>query len=209
MLTHLSYIKLLVALILASVTLLADAAFAQAPATRDNQRKEADAAQGSRPGNSDAAASESKPSRPENNVRTERPGPNDLKSEVETLKTENAAVRELLRKMEEQQKALLGQVDRLQRRLDGGATADVQPTGQSQEPLQTTEAAALVARNGNFASGFHSMIQITVRPLDGFRSLVILLYVLHQLAAQIFHRREDSPRDHVPLDLGKPDFYLI
>src|SRR6476660_7342888 len=48
--------------------------------------------------------------------------PKDLQSEIETVKTENAAVRELLRKMEEQQKMLLEQVDRLQRRLDGVPT---------------------------------------------------------------------------------------
>ena len=48
---------------------------------------------------------------------------NELQIEVENLKAENAAVRELLRKMEEQQKALLEQVDRLQRRLDDPATA--------------------------------------------------------------------------------------
>ena len=45
------------------------------------------------------------------------------------MKAENAAVRELLRKMEEQQKALLEQVDRLQRRLDGGTAADVSNAG--------------------------------------------------------------------------------
>ena len=52
-----------------------------------------------------------------------------VKSEVDTLKAENAAVRELLRKMEEQQKALLEQVDRMQRRLDGVTTAAVPPSG--------------------------------------------------------------------------------
>jgi hypothetical protein len=53
----------------------------------------------------------------------EEPPPSDLKSEIETLKAENAVVRELLRKMEDQQKALLDQVDRLQRRLDGVTTS--------------------------------------------------------------------------------------
>ena len=51
---------------------------------------------------------------------------NDLKSEVDTLKAENAVVRELLRRMEEQQKTLLEQVERLQRRLDG-TTIPAQP----------------------------------------------------------------------------------
>src|SRR4029078_10506081 len=49
--------------------------------------------------------------------------PKDVQSEIEAVKRDNAAVRELLRKMEEQQKLLLEQVDRLQRRLDGEAAA--------------------------------------------------------------------------------------
>jgi hypothetical protein len=53
--------------------------------------------------------------------------PEYLKSEIETLKAENAAVRELLRRMEEHQKALLEQVDRLQRRIDGGTSAAPAP----------------------------------------------------------------------------------
>src|SRR5262245_16060883 len=55
--------------------------------------------------------------------------PIDVTSELDVLKAENAVVRELLRKMEEQQKALLEQVDRLQRRLDDVANAVVQPNG--------------------------------------------------------------------------------
>jgi hypothetical protein len=54
----------------------------------------------------------------------------DLKSEVDSLKAENAAVRELLRKLEEQQRVLLDHVERLQRRLDGvaaGAQLNPQP----------------------------------------------------------------------------------
>src|SRR5262245_51617940 len=43
----------------------------------------------------------------------------DLESEITTLKAENAAVRERLRTMEEQQKALMDQVARLLQRLDG------------------------------------------------------------------------------------------
>jgi hypothetical protein len=58
--------------------------------------------------------------------------PPDLKSEVETLKAENAVVRELLHRMEEQQKALLEQVERLQQRLDGVTPAVVQSTRQPQ-----------------------------------------------------------------------------
>ena len=43
---HLAYIKFLVALILTSATFLAGTAIAQPSATRDNQRKDVDAAQG-------------------------------------------------------------------------------------------------------------------------------------------------------------------
>jgi len=65
-------------------------------------------------------------------VAAEAPSPNDLKSEIEALKADNATVRELLRQMGEQQRALLEQVDRLQRSLDGVTTAAVPPGGQPQ-----------------------------------------------------------------------------
>jgi len=45
--------------------------------------------------------------------------PADVTGEVEALKAENALVREQLERMVDQQRALLDQVDRLQRRLDG------------------------------------------------------------------------------------------
>jgi hypothetical protein len=69
--------------------------------------------------------------------------PTDLQTEITNLKTENAAVRELLRKMEEQQKLLLDQVDRLQKRLDVPKTAEVQPKTSTpdQPPDQSTQAA--------------------------------------------------------------------
>jgi hypothetical protein len=46
-------------------------------------------------------------------VAAEKPNQDDQQDEIEAVKAENAAVRELLRKMEEQQKTLLEQVDRL------------------------------------------------------------------------------------------------
>ena len=58
------------------------------------------------------AFAQSQPTRPDGRQT-------DVLREVESLKAENAVVRDLLRKMEEQQKSLLEQVDRLQRRLDG------------------------------------------------------------------------------------------
>ncbi|HEY0727023.1 MAG TPA: hypothetical protein VGD38_03065, partial [Pyrinomonadaceae bacterium] len=80
----------------------------------------------------DVATAEHKPAKPETTVAP-APKRNDLESEVANLKAENAAVRELLRRMEEQQKLLLDQVERLQRRLDGPTTADAQLTAQAAE----------------------------------------------------------------------------
>jgi hypothetical protein len=123
---HCAYIKRLVALTLTSVTLLAGSAFGQSPATRpDSRQKDVAAAQEPRSSNPEIPASEPKPSGTENRVAAEEPRPNDLQGEVETLKTENTAVREQLRRMEEQQKVLLELVERLQRRLDGAASAEV------------------------------------------------------------------------------------
>jgi hypothetical protein len=85
-----------------SVTLLAGSAFAQTQAVQPEHTAGGDS------------------------VRAE-----ELLGEVDSLKAENVLVRELLLKMQEQQKALLEQVDRLQRRLDGVTTALAPSSGQS------------------------------------------------------------------------------
>ena len=90
--------------------------------------------------------------------------PNSLESEVETLKAENAVVRELLRKMEEQQKTLLEQVERLQRRLDGVTIAVVQPGGQSPvadagERLASGANAPVLATNAATASAPQASVE--------------------------------------------------
>ena len=72
----------------------------------------------------------------------DEPKPKDLETEVANLKAENAAVREQLRKMEEQQKVILEQFERLQRRLEGAVIAEVQPT-----PAAPTQPAADTAPN--------------------------------------------------------------
>ena len=119
MLKHHAYFKFIFATALISATLSAGPVFGQSSTTRsDSQQKE-------------GTASEVKPPRPENKVANGEPKPSDLPDEVSALKAENAAVREVLRKMEEQQKALMEQMDRLQRRLDGVATAEAQSTTQA------------------------------------------------------------------------------
>jgi hypothetical protein len=75
-----------------------------------------------------AQSSASPPDSDQKKAGTEDAKPNDLQNEITTLKAENAAVREMLRRMEEQQKVLLEQVDRLQRRLDGTALANAPPS---------------------------------------------------------------------------------
>ncbi len=126
MIRHRAYIKRLVALTLTSVTLFAGSAFGQSPATRSaGPQKEVTPAQESRLSNPEAPASEPKPSGPEEKATAEETRPKDLENDVETLKAENTAVREQLRKMEERQKVLLEQFERLQRRLDGATAADV------------------------------------------------------------------------------------
>jgi hypothetical protein len=65
--------------------------------------------------------------------------PGELEKEVAEVKAENAAVREQLRRMEEQQKSLMETVERLQRRLDGPASANTQPAGDSASPATTED----------------------------------------------------------------------
>jgi len=123
-------IKLLVAFALTSA-LFTTSASGQSPSPRtSNSDKGIAAAQEPRSGNSEPVAtsvttSEPKPGTAGYKVPADEPKSKDLKDEIESVKAENAVVRELLRKMEEQQKTLLDQVDRLQRRLDGGADASV------------------------------------------------------------------------------------
>ena len=102
------FIKASVAFALTSVTVFTTSASGQSPAARPN---------------STVAVSEAKSGSAGNRVAAEDRKPKDLESEIEAVKAENAEVRELLRKMEEQQKILLEQVLQLQRRLDGAATA--------------------------------------------------------------------------------------
>src|SRR4029078_6577902 len=53
------------------------------------------------------------------------PNARDLEREIDAVRAENAEVRALLHMMEEQQKLLLEQVERLQKRLDVGVAPDL------------------------------------------------------------------------------------
>ena len=146
-----AYTKLSVAVVIMSVTLLTISASGQSQTPRPNStEKGIVAAQGPRWLNLEnkALASEPKPASTENKVAAEESKPTDLHSEITAVKAENAAVRELLRKMEEQQKTLLEQVDRLQRRLDGGTATDVTIAGHPIVPPITADASAPAANAG-------------------------------------------------------------
>jgi len=120
---HRECIKLSIVFALTSIVFFSVSTFGQSPAINSTDKRIAVA---------------------EKKVTADEPKPKDLQSEVEAMKAENAAVRELLRKMEEQQKTLLEQVDRLERRLAGTAT-DSQSNSQPIGPAATADAATPIS----------------------------------------------------------------
>ena len=145
MLRRRAYVKLFILVSLTAVTVFAGDAFAQSPGTRTDQQKEVDGVRRSGLNNPENPAAVPKPSPSENKVAAENSAPGDLKQEVDSLKAENAAVREQLRRMEEQQKTMLELVDRLQRRLDSPAMTDNPPADQ---PVLPAPAAAATGGPG-------------------------------------------------------------
>ena len=109
------YVRVLLAS--ASVILLAASVWGQDPASQLGA-----------PDKKVIAAQKSESASPEKKGAVENLRPDELEREVSAVKAENAAMREQLRRMEEQQKALLEVVERLQQRLEGVAIADVPPT---------------------------------------------------------------------------------
>ena len=70
----------------------------------------------------------------------QKPSPGDLQKEMADVRSENAAVREQLRKMQQQQQSLMEMIDHLQRRLDGPAVAGAAPAGAPGGATTTTVA---------------------------------------------------------------------
>jgi hypothetical protein len=139
MLRRAAHITLFIAVMWTSVTSFAGSAFAQSRATRSDGEQQGEMA-------------------------ADEPRTGDLKNEVDILKAENAVVRELLRRMEEQQRALLAQVDRLQRRLDGVTTPVVEGGEQSQvaagdQPLASGPIAAAPLTNAVEASAPQASVE--------------------------------------------------
>ena len=57
--------------------------------------------------------------------------------------------------------------------------------------------------------GSDATARVTVAPLYGFGSLVVVADVPHQLSPQVGNRGEDAAGDDVTLDLGEPQFDLV
>ena len=136
MLAHCASIRLTLAL--TALTLLTTSASGQSTTRPTNSDKETAATQGPRIANQENKSDIDAP-----------PKPNDLESQVSAVKAENAAFREALRKMEEQQKTLLEMVERLQKKLDDTATANVQVTGQPIGPLTTADVSMPVTNSAD------------------------------------------------------------
>jgi len=130
-------IKLVLAVPVVCLTLFAGSTFGQSSVSPAKVVAEIP-----RSNNSQPAAAEPTSNKPESKIASDKTRRGDVQSEIETLKAENAAVRDLLQKIADQQKALLEQVDRLQRRLDGPADANAQPNGPAAASIQQTDAKA-------------------------------------------------------------------
>ncbi len=103
----------------------------------------------------------------------EGPGSSDLENDIAAMKAENAAVREQLRKMEEQQKTLLELVDAFAADgLTAGHGADAQSAGQPIGPSPTN----VRCSTGNECRGEYSAA--------GDRSSEILPHRRHPLPKQ-------------------------
>ena len=107
-----------------SLILFASSTFCQSPSTLSVIKEKELAGQLTQPGR---AAADPTPNKPNEKAISDDARHADLQTEVDSLKAENAAVRELLQKMAEQQRALLEHVERLQQRLDGANAATSGP----------------------------------------------------------------------------------
>ena len=158
-------IRLTVALALTSVTLFVTSAYGQSPATPPGSHD-----------NEVAAAQASLFSKPEKKFLPEKPRPIDLEDEVAAVIADNAAVREQLRKMEEQQKTLLELVDRLERRLDGSTVAEVSPPAQPPDPAEATESLVLSPpKKGTSLSSLRSALLDSDATDDRYQDGIVLV----------------------------------
>jgi hypothetical protein len=121
-------VRLSLALVFTSVTFFMNPAYGQSPANSPES-----------PENTVAAAQGSLFGKPGKEYLPEKPHPMDLEDKIADVMADNAAVREELSRMEDQQKTLLELVDRLERRLDGSTVAEVSHPAQPPSPAEAGE----------------------------------------------------------------------
>jgi hypothetical protein len=145
------------------MTLFAASANGQSPATRPSSSdNDVVATQGPRLSN------------PEKKVG-EGPRATDLENDVAAVKAENATVREQLRRMEENQKALLELVERLQQRLDGSTPANAgtaQPLGPA--PVTDGPAASTTAADASVPASPVSPVQAKSTNDDHYQDGIVI-----------------------------------
>jgi hypothetical protein len=107
--------------------------------------------------------------------------PADLEGEVSAVKAENAALREQLRKIEDQQRALMELITQLQKRLDGAQIADAPRAAPPPVPTQISDFSVPFTGAAPFSKPF------TARPSSGS--------VPPTLATQETGSRLDRPDD--------------
>lgn len=164
MLRRRAYVRLAIALASTSVTLFTTSAHGQSPA------------QSASPNNRIAATQGPSSSNPEKKVAADGSKPSDLENDVAAVKAEHAAVREQLRKMEENQKALLELVDRMQRRLDGLPVADGSRTALSSGPAPgaNTPTPSTTAPEASMPSSPVSPVQAKSTDDDHYQDGIVL-----------------------------------
>src|SRR6266478_5839185 len=155
MIIRVASIRLTVALALTSVTLFVTSAYGQSSATPPDS-----------PGNKVAAAQGSQLSNPGEKFLPEKPRPIELEDKVAAVMADNAAVREELRKMKEQQRTLLDLVDRLQRKLEGSTVAELPRPAQPQGPAEAGEV-SVPSMTAAQPQSFSALQEIENRYKDG------------------------------------------
>jgi hypothetical protein len=96
-----------------------------------------------------------------------------LEREVQEMRTANTAIREQLRSMEEQQKALLGLIEQLRQRLDGPVAATAHDSPPPATPVPGTAAQPAPPTPGNAAS--QAPNQNVAEAVDPYQDSIVLV----------------------------------
>ena len=136
--------------------------------------------------------------------------PSRLESEVMEMRAENGAIREQLRKLEEQQRTMLQLMDELQRRLDGRSAAIAQqsppapqpepvPAAQATVPPKPAAPATQPAADRNIAAEdpYEDSIVLVKTPEDAKVPILLRFWDISQLRYTNSQLGNDSYTDHL------------